>query len=212
MTLAFAAGAGLYLVASIARWPRSWLAVGSGLLGLAALVVLAAAGGTRSEPIFASQLVLAALALGAVNAGMLLGHTELREGTVDKAKARLIDRDDMLANTMSTFVSLTVHCARCHDHKFDPIPQHDYYRLQAVFAGVDRGDRPYPDRPAAAPMAAAPRKASGRHARKGTPARCISSTVMYPPTMAKAPWARLMKFISPMVTASPRARMNSSMP
>ena len=48
---------------------------------------------------------------------------------------------------MSTFLSLTVHCARCHDHKFDPIPQEDYYRLQAVFAGVDRGDRPYrPDR------------------------------------------------------------------
>src|SRR5207237_762125 len=37
----------------------------------------------------------------------------------------------------------TVHCARCHDHKFDPIPKRDYYRLQAVFAGVDRGDRPY---------------------------------------------------------------------
>ncbi|HEY8169630.1 MAG TPA: hypothetical protein VIH24_00860 [Candidatus Limnocylindria bacterium] len=74
LTLAFAAGAGLYLVASIVRWPRAWLAVGSGLLGIAALVALAAAGGTLSEPIFASQLVLAALALGAVNAGMLLGH------------------------------------------------------------------------------------------------------------------------------------------
>ena len=41
------------------------------------------------------------------------------------------------------FVSLTVHCARCHDHKFDPIRQEDYYALQAVFAGVDRADRPY---------------------------------------------------------------------
>jgi hypothetical protein len=41
---------------------------------MAALVVLAAAGGSRSAPLFASQLVLAALALGAVNAGMLLGH------------------------------------------------------------------------------------------------------------------------------------------
>jgi hypothetical protein len=74
LTLAFAGGTGLYLVASIARWPRAWLAIGSGLLGVAALVVLAAAGGSRSVPIFASQLVLAALALGAVNAGMLLGH------------------------------------------------------------------------------------------------------------------------------------------
>ena len=71
-----------------------------------------------------------------------VGHAELREGTVEKEKTRLLDRDDMVANTMSTFVSLTVHCARCHDHKFDPIPKKDYYRLQAVFAGVDRGDRP----------------------------------------------------------------------
>jgi hypothetical protein len=74
LTLAFAAGSVAYLVASIARWPRAWLAVGSGLVGLVALVVLAAAGGSRSAPLFASQLVLAALALGAVNAAMLLGH------------------------------------------------------------------------------------------------------------------------------------------
>src|SRR5262249_40639938 len=40
------------------------------------------------------------------------------------------------------FCSLTVHCARCHDHKFDPITTREYYQLQAVFAGVERGDRP----------------------------------------------------------------------
>ena len=51
----------------------------------------------------------------------------------------------MVVTTMSTFASLTVHCARCHDHKFDPIPQEDYYRLQAVFAGVDRADQTYFD-------------------------------------------------------------------
>ncbi|HEV3120740.1 MAG TPA: DUF1549 domain-containing protein, partial [Isosphaeraceae bacterium] len=71
-----------------------------------------------------------------------VGHVELREGTIEKAKTRLLDRYDMVSNTISTFLSLTVHCARCHDHKFDPITQADYYRLQAVFAGVDRGDRP----------------------------------------------------------------------
>jgi mono/diheme cytochrome c family protein len=88
------------------------------------------------------------IATGFVAAGPwdFVGHVELGEQTVEKKKTRLIDRDDMLANTMSTFVSLTVHCARCHDHKFDPIPQRDYYRLQAVFAGVDRGDRPYDTR------------------------------------------------------------------
>jgi len=74
MTLAFAAGSLAYLVASIANWPRSWLAIGSGLVGIAALVVLAAAGGSDNVALFAGQLVLAALALGAVNAGMLLGH------------------------------------------------------------------------------------------------------------------------------------------
>ena len=86
------------------------------------------------------------IATGFIAAGPwdFVGHVELREGTVDKLKTRLLDRDDMVASTISTFVSLTVHCARCHDHKFDPIPQKDYYRLQAVFAGVDRGDRPFP--------------------------------------------------------------------
>ena len=85
------------------------------------------------------------IAAGFISAGPwdFVGHVELREDTVDKAKARLNDRDDMLSNTMSTFQSLTVHCARCHDHKFDPIPQAEYYQLQAVFAGVERGDRAY---------------------------------------------------------------------
>jgi hypothetical protein len=83
------------------------------------------------------------IATGFVVAGPwdFVGQVELREGTVDKEKTRALDRDDMVASTMSTFVSLTAHCARCHDHKFDPISQKDYYRLQAVFAGVERGDR-----------------------------------------------------------------------
>lgn len=84
-------------------------------------------------------------ATGFISAGPwdFVGHVELREGTVDKDIARSNDRDDMVANAASTFLSLTVHCARCHDHKFDPITQGDYYRLQAVFAGVDRADRPF---------------------------------------------------------------------
>src|SRR5688572_18429053 len=83
------------------------------------------------------------IATGFIAAGPwdFVGHTELREGTTDKAIARSNDRDDMVMTAISTFQSLTVHCARCHDHKFDPITQADYFRLQAVFAGVDRGDR-----------------------------------------------------------------------
>ena len=67
----------------------------------------------------------------------------IMEDTVDKKVARYLDRDDMVTTVMSTFASSTVHCARCHDHKFDPIPQAEYYALQAAFAGVDRANRPY---------------------------------------------------------------------
>ncbi len=70
-------------------------------------------------------------------------HSTLQEDTFNRKIARVLDRDDMVASTMSTFSSVTVHCARCHDHKFDPVKQEDYYSLQAVFAGVERIDRPY---------------------------------------------------------------------
>src|SRR2546430_11800986 len=60
------------------------------------------------------------IATGFIAAGPwdFVGHVELREGTVDKEKTRVLDRDDMVANTTSTFVSLTANCARCHDPKF----------------------------------------------------------------------------------------------
>lgn len=68
---------------------------------------------------------------------------DIREDTLDRQIGRYLDRDDMLTTVMQTFTSTTVQCARCHDHKFDPIPQRDYYALQAVFAGVDRANRTY---------------------------------------------------------------------
>ena len=64
-----------------------------------------------------------------------------------KRSALNLDRDDMVSSVAATFLSMTVHCARCHDHKFDPISQADYYRLQAVFAGVGRADREYDSDP-----------------------------------------------------------------
>ena len=84
-------------------------------------------------------------ALGFISAGPwdLIGHAEVGEEKIDGKIARHLDRDDMVANTINTFASLTVHCAQCHDHKFDPISQEDYYSLQAVFAAVDRADRSY---------------------------------------------------------------------
>jgi hypothetical protein len=58
------------------------------------------------------------------------------------AQQRMDELNDMVATTSSTFFGLTVGCARCHNHKFDPITQVDYYALQAVFAGVQHGERP----------------------------------------------------------------------
>jgi len=68
---------------------------------------------------------------------------DIREDTLDREIARYLDRDDIVTTVMQTFTSMTVQCARCHDHKFDPISQSDYYALQAVFAGVGRGNRRY---------------------------------------------------------------------
>ena len=84
-------------------------------------------------------------ALGFIAAGPwdFIGHAEVPESKTDGKIARHLDRDDMVANTMQTFNSLTVQCAQCHDHKFDPITQEDYYSLQAVFAAVDRTEKPY---------------------------------------------------------------------
>ncbi|HEX9634552.1 MAG TPA: hypothetical protein VGB34_03590 [Candidatus Limnocylindria bacterium] len=70
----FVATAVAYLLASLARLPRAGLAVAGGLIGIMALATLAAAGETFSAGLFTAQLILAALALGAVNAAMLLGH------------------------------------------------------------------------------------------------------------------------------------------
>ena len=86
----------------------------------------------------------ATVALGFLAAGPW-DHTlmvTVREDTVDHRSAQNLDRDNMVSTAIGTFQSLTVHCARCHNHKFDPISQREYYALQAVFAGVDRADRP----------------------------------------------------------------------
>ncbi len=85
------------------------------------------------------------LGLGFVAAGPwdFIGHVEVPESKIDGRVARHIDRDEMVSNTLNTFVSATIQCARCHNHKFDPFTQQHYYNLQAIFAAVDRAERPY---------------------------------------------------------------------
>jgi hypothetical protein len=60
---------------------------------------------------------------------------------VQAAQIRADAVDEMIHATSEAFLGLTVGCARCHDHKFDPITQRDYYSLYATLAGVFHGDR-----------------------------------------------------------------------
>ena len=78
-------------------------------------------------------------ALGFIAAGPL----ELSRAGTAPITFDYLDRDDIVTQTMAAFVSSTANCARCHTHKFDPISQEDYYALQAVFAGVGKGDIEY---------------------------------------------------------------------
>ena len=55
------------------------------------------------------------------------------ENNLKNEQTRMDELDDIVATTSNAFLGLTVGCARCHNHKFDPIPQKDYYRIQAVF-------------------------------------------------------------------------------
>jgi multidrug efflux pump subunit AcrA (membrane-fusion protein)/mono/diheme cytochrome c family protein len=85
------------------------------------------------------------VAVGFISAGPwdFVGHAEVPEDKIDGKIARNLDRDDMVMTTMNTFCSVTTQCARCHNHKFDPVTMDDYYSLQAVFAAVDRADKQY---------------------------------------------------------------------
>lgn len=84
----------------------------------------------------------AVVATGFLAAGPwdFVGQVETRSDELRRS-ARALDLDDMVTQVMSASVAMTVNCARCHDHKLDPITQEEYYRLAAVFAGVKRDDR-----------------------------------------------------------------------
>lgn len=87
----------------------------------------------------------ALVATGFIAAGPwdFIGHAEVPETKVDGMVARNLDRDNMVSSTVNSFMSLTVQCARCHHHKFDPVTMQEYYSLQSVFAAIDRADRGY---------------------------------------------------------------------
>ena len=79
---------------------------------------------------------LAMAATGFLGAGAF--PTQLTEAEFESA--RYNELDDMVATTGVAFLGLSVGCARCHDHKYDPIPSEDYYRMAAVFTTTIRSE------------------------------------------------------------------------
>ncbi|MCY2976141.1 MAG: PSD1 and planctomycete cytochrome C domain-containing protein [Planctomycetota bacterium] len=63
------------------------------------------------------------------------------QDAVAQKNIRAATLDDMITATSGAFLGLTINCARCHNHKFDPIPTEDYYRIRNAFEGVRHGVR-----------------------------------------------------------------------
>ena len=79
---------------------------------------------------------LAMMATGFLGAGVF--PTQLTEAEFESA--RYDELDDMVATTGVTFLGLSIGCARCHDHKFDPITSADYYSIAANFTSTIRSE------------------------------------------------------------------------
>lgn len=68
-------------------------------------------------------------------------NTTLPDNAKMKMSMAQDELEDLVGLVGQTFLGLTVNCSRCHDHKFDPISQKDYYQLAAALAGVTHGER-----------------------------------------------------------------------
>jgi hypothetical protein len=131
----------------------------------------------------------------------------------DPATDRFDQLDDLVRTTSEVFLGLTLGCARCHDHKFEPLTQADYYRMVAVFDPLDRprNGRTELDQPAGTPeeiarqaerdaairdlrrdIAGARRKAEREHLNSGRsaiPAEAVAALLMDPSDRGDEPKA-----------------------
>ncbi|MBI3209374.1 MAG: DUF1553 domain-containing protein [Candidatus Solibacter usitatus] len=72
----------------------------------------------------------------------------LRQGLEHNVKSeftRMEELDDLVSTTGNAFLAVTIGCARCHNHKFDPIPQKDYYQIQSIFFSTKPMEAPLAD-------------------------------------------------------------------
>lgn len=83
----------------------------------------------------------AIIATGFLSAGPLDDVGKVQQSAAMKAVVRQDELEEIVSAVGQTFLGLTVNCARCHDHKFDPIRQREYYQLCAALAGVEQGER-----------------------------------------------------------------------